>query len=159
MIHHRIWLPAIACALAIGAVHAADERGSGKGREATRANATKKDAPSGTATTDLKPPLQTGEVQVPEGGVDTSRFDPNAGEGFKGRSSAGGGVIVPRDAASGATGGTQGAPLSGSTAPRGPRDAGPASAGRGERGSGTGATNSGDTRTGGGKNSAGSGFR
>ena len=68
-----------------------------------------------------KPPLQTGEVK--EGvGTETGQFDPNAGGGFRGRSTPVGAAGDNKDrkdkAKDSATGGTSGAPLSGATAPR-----------------------------------------
>lgn len=131
MVRRQLRVAVFACGLvAVYSSYAADNDAKGKGREETRANATRKEGgPQGDAAQNLKPPLQTGEVKVPQGGVDTSRFDPNAGEGFKGKSSSGGGTIQPRgDANAGSPGGrnagaTSGAPLSGATAPKAPRAA------------------------------------
>ncbi|HWI14742.1 MAG TPA: hypothetical protein VNT02_10845 [Burkholderiales bacterium] len=164
MVRRQLRVAVFACGLvAVYSSYAADNDAKSKGREETRANATRKEGgPQGDAAQSLKPPLQTGEVKVPQGGVDTSRFDPNAGEGFKGKSSSGGGTIQPRGEANAGSpagrnaGATSGAPLSGATAPKAPRDTGGRSAARGERGSGKTETNSGGTRTGGGASSAGS---
>lgn len=144
----------LACGLVAVYAQAAD---NDQGREDSRTNATRKSAgPTGDALQQLHPPLQTGEVKVPEGGVDTSRFDPNAGEGFKGRSSAGGGTIQPRGAGGGANvGSTSGAPLSGQA--DGARKK--SSSGRSERGSGRTDANSGDARSGSAENSAGTALR
>jgi hypothetical protein len=135
----------LACGLVAVYAQAAD---SEQGREDSRTSATRKSAgPTGDALQQLNPPLQTGEVKVPEGGVDTSRFDPNAGEGFKGRSSSGGGTIQPRGAN---TGSTSGAPLSGQAdgAPKGGASA------NGQGASGKAGANGGDARSSGAENSA-----
>ena len=154
MFSHRTWPPLLAGALTAAALHAADDRD--RAREQARGDYTVRGGPTGRAAPDMKPPLQTGEVKVPQGGVDTSGFDPNAGEGFKGQSTGGGGIIVPRAPAQGAT---QGAPLSGATAPRGAHDAGPAANARGERGAGRDGADSADGRTGGGNDSVGTSTR
>ena len=154
MLPHRTWPPLLAGALMAAALHAADDRD--RAREQARGDYTVRGGPTGKAAQDLKPPLQTGEVKVPQGGVDTSGFDANAGEGFKGQSTGGGGIIAPRQPAQG---GTQGVPLSGATAPRGPRDAGPAASARGERGAGRDGADSAGARTGGGNDSAGTSTR
>lgn len=144
----------LACGLVAVYAQAADKE---QGREDSRTNATRKSAgPTGDALQQLKPPLQTGEVKAPEGGVDTSRFDPNAGAGFKEGSSSGGGTMQPRGAMGGANvGGTSGAPRSGQAdgARRKP------SSGRGERGSGRTDANGSDVRSGGAENSAGTALR
>lgn len=97
MLKRQLNVVVLTCGLVAVYAQAADSDTKGKGREESRANATRKSAGPGPAGAQkLDPPLQTGEVKVPEGGVDTSRFDPNAGEGFKGKSTAGGGTIQPR---------------------------------------------------------------
>jgi len=145
MFSHRTWPPLLAGALTAAALHAADDRD--RAREQARGDYTVRGGPTGRAAPDMKPPLQTGEVKVPQGGVDTSGFDPNAGEGFKGQSTGGGGIIVPR------------APAQGATAPRGAHDAGPAANARGERGAGRDGADSADGRTGGGNDSVGTSTR
>ena len=161
MVHRQLRVAVLACGLVAVYAYVPDGDAKDARGEETRANATRKEGgPTGDAAHTLKPPLQTGEVKVPKGGVDTSRFDPNAGEGFKGKSTAGGGTIQPRQRAPVANAGaTSGAPLTGATKPKGPRDAGGRTAARGERGSGKTETNSGGSRTGGGADSAGSGFK
>ncbi|MGE5523469.1 MAG: hypothetical protein ACM3SS_07130 [Rhodospirillaceae bacterium] len=165
MVNRQLHVAVLACGLVAVYAYAADTDSKGKGREETRANATHKSAgPTRDTHQSLKPPLQTGEVKVPEGGVDTSTFDPNAGGGFKGKSTPGGGTIQPRSGAdaskgSNATGATSGGSPTGATAPKGPRDAGGRTEARGERGSGKTETHSGGTRTGAGAGSAGSGSK
>lgn len=154
---HRLWGPLLAGAVVAAGLHAAEQPTDAQGRDQTRGQFTRKGAPAGNAATDMKPPLQTGEVQVPPGGVDTSRFDPNAGEGFKGRSTSGGGVIVPRNES--ASDG-KGAPLSGATAPKGSGNAASKTESRNARGAGRDGITSGGTTTGGsGKTSTGSTVR
>lgn len=150
LLAHRVWAPLLAGAFTAAALHAADDRGPMRG------DMTRQGGPAGNAVQEVKPPLQTGEVKVPQGGVDTSGFDPNAGEGFKGRSTPGGGIIVPREPAQGTT---SGAPLGGTAAPGGAREAAPGNAARGERGAGRDGATSGGTTTGGGADSVGSGTR
>jgi hypothetical protein len=159
MIRRQLHVVVFTCGLVAVYAQAADNDG---GRVGTSANVTRGSAgPTGDILQRADPPLETGEVKVPKGGVDTSRFDPNAGEGFKGKSTSGGGTIQPRGAVSGNgsassagnTGATTGAPLSG-TAPRATARGDDA---RGERGSGKMETNSAGAKTGDG--SAGSGTR
>jgi hypothetical protein len=161
MIRRQLHVVVFTCGLVAVYAQAAD---NGGGRIGTSANVTRGSAgPTGDILQRADPPLETGEVKVPKGGVDTSRFDPNAGEGFKGKSTSGGGTIQPRDAVSGNgnasnagnTGATTGAPLSGTA----PRATGRGNDARGERGSGKTETNSAGAKTGGGAGSAGSGSR
>lgn len=144
----------LACGLVAVYAQAAD---NDQAREGSRTNATRKSAgPIGDALQQVKPPLQTGEVKVPEGGVDTSRFDPNAGAGFKGKSSSGGGTIQPRGAMGGANvGGTSGAPRSGQADGARKEEASE----RSERGSGRTGANSGAARGSAAENSAGTALR
>lgn len=171
MVRRQLHVVVLACGLVAVYAQAAD---NGGGRFGTSANATRGSAgPQGDTLQRVDPPLETGEVKVPKGGVDTSGFDPNAGEGFKGKSTSGGGTIQPRGGVSGSASGsnagnagaTAGAPLSGNAAAAagsGSDARNPANRGtdaRGERGSGKTETNSGGTKTGGGANSAGSSSR
>jgi hypothetical protein len=158
MIRRQLHVVVFTCGLVAVYAQAAD---NGGGRIGTSANVTRGSAgPTGDILQRADPPLETGEVKVPKGGVDTSRFDPNAGEGFKGKSTSGGGTIEPRGAVSGNapsagnTGATTGAPLSGTA----PRAKGGGNDARGERGSGKTETNSAGTKTGG-SAGAGSGSR
>jgi hypothetical protein len=159
MIRRQLHVVVFTCGLVAVYAQAADNDG---GRVGTSANVTRGSAgPTGDILQRADPPLETGEVKVPKGGVDTSRFDPNAGEGFKGKSTSGGGTIQPRGAVSGNgsassagnAGATTGAPLSGTA----PRATGRGDDARGERGSGKTETNSAGAKTGDG--SAGSGTR
>jgi hypothetical protein len=159
MIRRQLHVVVFTCGLVAVYAQAADNDG---GRVGTSANVTRGSAgPTGDILQRADPPLETGEVKVPKGGVDTSRFDPNAGEGFKGKSTSGGGTIQPRGAVSGNgsassagnAGATTGAPLSGTA----PRATGRGDDARGERGSGKMETNSAGAKTGDG--SAGSGTR
>lgn len=147
MLKRHLRVAVLACGLVAVYAEAADKETKAQDREGT--SATRKSAgPSSNTVQPVQPPLQTGEVRVPEGGVDTSQFDPNAGEGVKGRSTPGGGTIQPRGAVGGGNvGATGGAPLSGATAPGNAGDDGQRrNSARGDRGSGKTQAGGGNTR-------------
>lgn len=89
MLKSTVILVILGCTVAMGAAIALHSRGAPG--NATRTSV----GPEGEAWRSMREPLQTGELKSLQGGVDTSHYDPNSGEGFKGRSSAGGGTMQP----------------------------------------------------------------